>query len=97
VPALKSLYCDFWKCKLGEVNHASKDNTLLLDPQFVDLAVGNLSVVPSSGCIDAGDPTNNCVNEPSPNGCRVNIGADGNTPAATPKAGASHCPNCPQK
>jgi len=97
VPALKSLYCDFWKCKLGEVNHASKDNTLILDPQFIDLAVGNLSVVPSSGCIDAGDPTNNCVNEPSPNGCRVNIGADGNTPAATPKAGASHCPNCPQK
>ncbi len=97
VPALKSFYCDYWKCKSGEVDHASKDNTLLLDPAFVDVAKGDLRLLSSSGCIDAGDPVNTCVNEPAPNGCRVNIGADGNTPDATSKAGASHCANCPIK
>jgi len=97
VPALKSFYCDFWKCLQGEVNHASKDNTLLIDPQFADMPKGNLTILPNSGCIDAGDPTNACIDEPAPNGCRVNIGACGNTAKATPKSGASHCDNCPFK
>jgi len=97
VPALKSRYTDYWKCNAGEVDHASKDNTLLISPMFADVATGNLSLLPTSGCIDAGDPISTCVDEPAPNGCRVNIGSDGNTVYATPKSNAAHCANCPQK
>ena len=37
----------------------------------------------SSPCIDAGDPGSDYVNEPSPNGSRINMGAWGNTPYAS--------------
>ncbi len=33
----------------------------------------------TSPCIDAGDPTYNYVNEPTPNGSRINLGTFGNT------------------
>ena len=35
-----------------------------------------------SPAIDAGDPRSDCLNEPKPNGRRVNLGAYGNTPEA---------------
>lgn len=36
-----------------------------------------------SPCVDAGDPTSAFDNEPQPNGGRINMGADGNTPFAS--------------
>jgi parallel beta-helix repeat protein len=41
---------------------------------------------PSSPCIDSGDPQDVFVNEPVPNGGRINMGAYGNTPEATSSA-----------
>jgi hypothetical protein len=37
----------------------------------------------TSPCIDAGDPASAWGNEPQPNGGRINLGADGNTPFAS--------------
>lgn len=36
-----------------------------------------------SPCIDAGNPESDFCNEPQPNGCRIDMGAYGNTPEAT--------------
>ena len=36
-----------------------------------------------SPCIDLGDPLSSCTNEPDPNGGRINLGAYGNTAAAS--------------
>jgi hypothetical protein len=43
----------------------------------------NFHVPSGSPTIDAGDPNSACLAEPTPNGGRVNLGADGNTPQAT--------------
>ena len=43
----------------------------------------NFHVQTASPTIDAGDPTSLSFNEPLPNGGRVNLGSDGNTPHAT--------------
>jgi hypothetical protein len=37
----------------------------------------------TSPCIDAGDPSSSFINEPEPNGGRINMGAYGNTPFAS--------------
>ncbi|MGD0261674.1 MAG: hypothetical protein ABSD29_17930 [Verrucomicrobiota bacterium] len=37
----------------------------------------------NSPCIDAGNPASDWVNEPQPNGGRINMGPDGNTPFAS--------------
>ncbi len=42
----------------------------------------------TSPAIDAGDPTSDYLNEPSPNGGRINMGAYGNTPEASKSPGA---------
>ncbi|HUW33497.1 MAG TPA: right-handed parallel beta-helix repeat-containing protein [Planctomycetota bacterium] len=46
-------------------------------------ARGWVSDIIHSPCIDAGDPAAPCPNEPAPNGSRVNMGAQGNTPEAS--------------
>src|SRR6185436_1699778 len=43
-------------------------------------------VLASSPAVDAGDPRDPALFEPGPNGGRVNVGADGNTAAATTSA-----------
>lgn len=43
----------------------------------------------TSSCIDNGKPTSNFLNEPSPNGGRINIGAFGNTIEASKSNGLS--------
>jgi len=68
------------------------------DPQFADAAGGDFHVKSQEGrwngsgwstdattspCIDAGDLGDDCSNEPSPNGSRVNMGAYGNTDEAS--------------
>jgi hypothetical protein len=69
-----------------------------LDPLFADPAAGNYRLKSEGGrwngstwvadtatsrCIDAGDPSSDFVVEPTPNGGRVNMGFDGNTPYAS--------------
>jgi len=68
------------------------------EPLFVDSAGGDYHLMSMVGrrsdggwvtdpvtspCIDAGDPTSDCSNEPAPNGGRINMGAYGNTPEAS--------------
>jgi hypothetical protein len=65
------------------------------DPLFVDAANDDFHLKPDSPCIDAGEPTSDCSLEAAPNGCRVDMGAYGNTAESTPKAGASQCDVCP--
>ena len=65
------------------------------DPLFVDPDNGDFHLQAESPCIDTGKPTNECSGEPAPNGCRVNMGAYGNTDEATSAVGAEHCDVCP--
>ena len=65
------------------------------DPLFVEPGNDNYHLQPESPCIDAGKGSSECLNEPAPNGCRINLGAYGNTPEATPKQGVNHCDECP--
>jgi len=44
---------------------------------------GDYHLLPSSSCIDAGDPASDWSLEPWPNGGRINMGAYGGTPEAT--------------
>jgi hypothetical protein len=67
---------------------------LNLDPLFVD-ADGpdgvygtpddDMHLLPTSPCIDAGDPGSDFSLEPEPDGGRINMGAYGNTPQAETK------------
>ncbi|MGE5612010.1 MAG: nitrous oxide reductase family maturation protein NosD, partial [Bacillota bacterium] len=50
---------------------------------FVDPAKNDYRLSPTSPAIDAGNPLTYCFREPSPNGGRINIGHQGNTPQAT--------------
>ncbi|MBI2417465.1 MAG: T9SS type A sorting domain-containing protein [Ignavibacteriales bacterium] len=52
------------------------------DPRF-QYNGSNFYLAPKSPCIDAGDPSMACGNEPAPNGGRINMGTDGNTALAT--------------
>jgi hypothetical protein len=61
----------------------SGDGNIDVDPVFVDAASGDYHLLPGSPAIDAGDPASDWVNEPWPNGGRVNMGAYGNTSEAT--------------
>jgi parallel beta-helix repeat protein len=65
-----------------------------LDPQFVDASNGDLHLLSTSPCIDAGAPTAAFCSEPAPNGCRVDLGAYGGTSAATSAASGKTCA-CP--
>lgn len=76
---------------------------LEVDPRFADAAYGDFRLQSTGGrwdgthwladsltspCIDAGDPAADCAAEPAPNGGRVNLGFDGNTPFASRSPGA---------
>ena len=73
------------------------------DPQFVSTAAPvDLHLQATSPAIDAGHPGDVddvalglCIDEPEPNGCRVNMGAYGGTVDATSADGDTHCPVCP--
>ncbi len=68
------------------------------DPLFAEAAAGDFRLLSAGGrwtgedwvsdtvtspCIDAGDPADEASAEPAPNGGRVNLGFDGNTPFAS--------------
>ncbi len=61
---------------------AGFNGNLAGEPQFVDAAAGDVHLVAGSPGVDAGDPASPYGNEPEPNGCRVNMGAWGNTAGA---------------
>ena len=56
---------------------------LTTDPLFVDLAAGDVHLLPTSPAIDAGDPASPFDREPKPNGGRVDQGRYGDTAGAT--------------
>ncbi len=67
----------------GDPNGAMIADAVLLMPVGQNGgADDNFHVKPGSKAIDAGDPTTAWLAEPSPNGGRVNLGYDGNTPQA---------------
>ena len=87
-------YSIFHGCEGGAmVNGTETPDTCIhdQDPLFMDAEDGNLHLQPGSPAIDAGDPASDYANEPDPNGCRVNMGAYGNTEEATSAPGAQHC------
>ncbi len=51
------------------------------------LEANSYHLLPSSPCIDAGDPNSDFGLEPEPDGGRINMGAYGNTPEATCEGG----------
>jgi len=65
------LYCDFWSNLGGNIYAtASLTNPIYADPCFVNLAGGDYQLMPSSPCIDTGDPA-----ETDPDGSRSDRGA----------------------
>ncbi len=56
------------------------------DPYFLDAHNGDYHLVNWSPCIDAGDRSSPFSEEPQPNGGRIDMGAYGNTPEATPRS-----------
>ena len=90
---------DLFGCAQGEVYNAVLIGTLSEDPLFVDPEAGDFHLrCDESECspaVDAGDTTSECSNEPDPNGCRVNMGAYGNTDEAATMPGVEDCPVCP--
>ena len=90
-------YTSFYQCVDGDTENALlKDGIQTnVNPKFLSSGTGNLTLMSSSPCIDAGDPTAECSSEPAPNGCRVNLGAYGATEMAVPSPGAEHCEFCP--
>jgi len=69
------------------------------NPSFADASESNFHLALNSPCIDAGDPAFDYTNEPEPNGCRIEVGAYGNTPEATLSSDSDsdgiYCDNCP--
>ena len=53
------------------------------EPQFVSTSAPDYHLASTSPCIDAGDPEALAVEEPAPNGDRINMGAYGGTRQAT--------------
>ena len=86
-------YNDVYGCTLGVASGANDGgDNLEEDPLFVDAGAGDLHLDPDSPCIDTGDTYSDYGNEPDPNGCRIKMGAYGNTTEATSADGTSHCP-----
>ncbi len=65
---------------LGTASAGTGD--ISVDPQYVSASTGNFTLSACSPSIDTGDPTDVYVNEPDPNGGRINQGASGNTASA---------------
>ncbi len=66
---------------------AGGEGNIALTPHFVDAENDDFHINSWSPCVDTGDPASPFLNEPDPNGGRVNMGAYGNTPEAPCKSG----------
>ncbi|MEN6627989.1 MAG: disaggregatase related repeat-containing protein [Candidatus Sumerlaeia bacterium] len=93
--ALAVTYTDFFDNDFPAFSGAGN---LSADPLFANQAGGDYHLKSTIGrwsgsawvqdtvdspCIDAGDQSSNCSNEPAPNGARINIGRHGNTTEAS--------------
>lgn len=65
---------------------AGSNGNLGGDPLFVDRVAGNYHLQVGSPAIDSGDPSSGYAKEPLPNGCRINMGAYGDTAEAEPSS-----------
>ncbi|MFI5378942.1 MAG: right-handed parallel beta-helix repeat-containing protein, partial [Tepidisphaerales bacterium] len=72
-----------WVYEYGYDTHS-----ISADPKFVNVAGANFHLLPASPAIDAGDPALPYLNEPAPNGGRINLGNFGNTTLADPSPAA---------
>lgn len=75
-----------WQVESGYDQHSigrTAPAPTLDDPQYTNLAGDDYTLGAASTSIDAGDPLSSFVNEPGPNGDRINLGAHGNTALAT--------------
>jgi hypothetical protein len=88
-------FSDLWECNGATTNATEGPGLIAGDPKFTSASQHKFTLKPTSPCIDAGNPAAGCPSEPSPNGCRVNMGAFGNTIDAATKYGAEHCDVCP--
>ncbi|HEX2974201.1 MAG TPA: right-handed parallel beta-helix repeat-containing protein, partial [Tepidisphaeraceae bacterium] len=70
-----------WRNATGQDAHSFVAS---VDSLFADLSANDYRLSPTSPAIDAGSPQTYFLREPAPNGSRVNIGHQGNTPQATP-------------
>ena len=94
---LSAHFTDLHSCGGGMTDNATLGSGCIeVDPEFEDAEGGDYHLEETSLCIDAGNDAGSCAEEPPPNGCRVNLGAYGNTPDATSTLGADHCDVCPQ-
>jgi len=92
---LMAWFSDLHDCAQGASADATLNSCIEEDPLFVLPDEGNLHLQSGSPAIDAGNPATGCNSEPVPNGCRVNMGAYGNTDEAASAPGAEHCSPCP--
>ena len=85
-------YSNLYDCgEEAAVGWVDGGNNISATPLFEDEGSGDLHLQPESPCIDSGDESAAFDLEPSPNGCRVNMGAYGNTAEATSALDAEHC------
>ncbi len=90
---LVASYSDLHNCGHAAVHNATQAGTCLEeDPRFVDFYEADFHLQSDSPCVDTGKTTSGYSNEPMPNGCRVNMGAFGNTAEAATNPFAGHCP-----
>jgi len=86
-------------CDIEDGDFTGLNGNISQDPQFI--GGNNYHLSDGSPCIDAGDPDSDYSNEPEQNGCRVNMGAYGNTIEATTSSDIDAddlygaCDNCP--
>ncbi|OQY27159.1 MAG: hypothetical protein B6244_11515 [Candidatus Cloacimonetes bacterium 4572_55] len=94
-------YNCFYDCPRDYVSEAARldlsTHDLLINPLFVDVVNGKFRLDSSSPCVDAGDPLSDYINEPDPNGKRINMGAYGNTNKAALSTGSCPSPPNPPK
>lgn len=64
---------------LRDAPFSGSNGNLNIDPLFMNPGVGDYHLQPTSPAIDAGDPADDSSQEPNPGGCRINMGAYGNT------------------
>jgi hypothetical protein len=67
----------------GGTNLPCGTDPMFVAPHYPDY---DYHLLPTSPCIDAGDPADDYSLEPEPNGGRIDMGAYGNTPEATSKS-----------
>jgi len=90
-------YNGFWKNASGDHGGSAKatSNDVYEVPKYVDgtSSTRNYHLLSGSGYIDAGDPSDDCSNEPVDTvnpACRIDMGAYGNTAGATIPSSAAN-------